>query len=158
MRILTPEQVITHYQYRIWRKTASTRIKQILTEVDVQAELEPFFFDLEGRRHEIKIGRCICRGVEGERWTTSVESLLRDRYPVGEKDADGYQEYKMKNPRAVFCFDIPFPFILRIAGKADWQCSDTVGAIITWNGETENKLLDMRVVKKSVFEKTYEQD
>lgn len=156
MHILTAEGVVANHHPERWCKTASTRIKKILTQADIQAEPDPFFFDLEGRRHEVTIGRCICIGVEGERWTSSLASVERERIPVSEADEQGYREYRMKEPTPVLCFDIPFPFMLRLAGKADWHCSDPTGAFITWNGKTGTDL-DMRVIKRSIFEKTYEQ-
>ena len=153
-KILTGEEVLAAYRPTFWKKNASTRIKKIVSQADLDTEPEHSFLDLEGRRHHLAIGRCICIGVEGERWTCSLSSLERDRDPVGEVDAQGYQEYKMKNPRSMRCFDIPFPFILVFPGKAPWNCEDQDGAIITWNGKTGD-LLDMRVIKRSVFEATY---
>jgi hypothetical protein len=147
--VIIPEQII-QWPSSLWKKSASTRIKKILTEEDV----EPGFFDLEGRWHTITIGRCICIGIEGERWTCSLESVERDRYPVGEPDERGYQDYKMKNPRPLRCFDIPYPFILRTA-QSDWLCDNHEGGIVAWNEKTGDEL-DMRVIKRSVFHKTYE--
>jgi hypothetical protein len=153
MQTITPEQLLT-CQWTMWKKTAITRIKKILTQADIESEPATFFFDLEGRRHEVAIGRCICVGIEGERWSCSLESLERDRYPVGDEDAQRYRPYKMRNPRPVRCFDLMYPFVLIISQKSPWQCPDEEGAIITWNGEIGDKL-DMRVVKRSVFLRTY---
>lgn len=61
----------------------------------------------------------------------------------------------MRNPRPVRCFDIPFPFILTLPGKTLWLCEEGASGVVTWNGEMEDKL-DMRVIKRSIFEKTYE--
>jgi hypothetical protein len=60
----------------------------------------------------------------------------------------------MKNPRPLRCFDVTYPFILRTA-KSDWQCLDTEGGIVAWNEKTGDEL-EMRVIKRSVFQKTYE--
>lgn len=152
---LTPNQVIAEHQWSWWKKTGSTRIKKLLTQADVDAEPDRVFYDLEGRKHEVVVGRCICIGSEGERWTCSIASVDRDRYPIGEQDEHGYQEYKMKQPRPLRCFDISFPFTLVVPGKVPWSCQDVAGAIITWNGEVQEHL-DMRIIQRSIFEKTYE--
>lgn len=149
-QILTPEQVLAAYHPTHWVKTASTRIK-IIDEADVQKETS--FLDLEGRRHEVRIGRCLCIGPQDERWTCSVESLERDRYPITDEDAEGYREYKMKHPRPVRCFEIPFPFVLRINGE-DWRCDDVAGGMITWNGKIGDRLV-MRVIARSAFLLSY---
>jgi hypothetical protein len=150
MRILTPEDVIQRYPYTLCLKYASTRIK-IIDETDIAREAS--FLDLEGRTHEVKLGRCICIGSQGERWTCSVESLKRDRYPVSESDAQGYRDYKMKQSQSVHCFDLPFPFTL--LHKGEWLCEESSGGIITWNGQ-HGEALDMRVVRRGVFTATYQ--
>lgn len=152
VQILTPDQIIAEYSYTVWIKNTSTRIK-VIQEADRQRETS--FLDSEGRTHEVKIGRCICVGPQGERWTCSVESLERDRYPVSTEDSEGYRQYRMKHPQPVRCFDIPFSFILQ-RDNGNWQCDDIDGGIVTWNGKT-GEGLDMRVVMRSAFAVTYEQ-
>jgi hypothetical protein len=152
--ILTPEQVMT-YPSGFFIKTATTKIKKLLTQEDIDSESEKVFVDLEGRIHKLSIGRCICIGAEGERWTCSLKSVEQDRTPIGVPDEYGYQDYIYKNPQKLRCFDIPFAFTLILSpSKKSWNCEDPSGGIVTWNGEFGN-LLMMRVIQRSIFQKTY---
>jgi hypothetical protein len=154
MRLLTFDQVIAGYPSSLWKKTATTRVKKLLTLADVDSEPQRVFMDLEGRKHELKVGRCICIGVEGEMWTCSLASLERERIPVGEPDEQGYQDYQQKHPLTLLCFDVPTAFTLLLPKGEPWVCEDLSGGIVTWNGEWGDKLI-MRVIQRSIFHKTY---
>lgn len=149
MKTLTPDQLIQNYTSSLWMKCATTKIK-IINESDMQKEAS--FVDREGRTHDVIIGRCICVGAQGERWTCSVQSLQRDRYPVTEEDSEGYREYALIRPQCVAVFDIPFPFTLQHNGL--WHCDDNSGGFITWNGVVGTVLV-MRVVMRSAFMLSY---
>ncbi len=149
--VLSIEQVLRAYTSLPYIKSVPTKIKQV-TEEDIA--YEPFFYDLEGRRHDLTTERCICIGPDGERWTTSQQSLERDRYPISEEDAEGYRLYLMRNPKAIQCFDISFPFALISKGET-WTCENANGGMITWNGK-QGEDGDMRVIARTIFEQTYE--
>ena len=149
---LTPEEVIQRYQATRWVKTAPTRIRPI-TEEDIRV-MGPSFRDLEGCEQRVALDRSLCIGPEGEMWTCSNTSLERDRFPVGSPDNEGFTLYHMRNPRPVYCFDIPEQFTLQANGKT-WESQET-GGIITWNGKCGQEAV-MRVIKRNIFHETYTQ-
>jgi len=152
IHMLQPKDVLEGSYERFYAtKTSGTWIKKLLTQEDVDSVDETSFFDLEGREHQVVIGRCICRGVNGERWSSSLASVERDRYAVGEPDAQGYQLHYMVRPNPVLCFAIPHRFGL-IGEKGIWLCKER--GFITWNGK-QGKELDMRVIEYDIFESTY---
>lgn len=82
-------------------KNVATKIRPF-TEHD---DLGSTFKDLEGREHQVELGRCFCVGVDGERWTCSVTSLERDR--VSDPDAEGfclYQQVFWRERGSIFVF------------------------------------------------------
>ena len=149
-RKLTAEDVLEHYAFQPAMKTATTRIK-LLTEQDV-AILGATFRDLEGRVQRVEAGRYLCLGVEGERWTSSAESM-KARVAIDDPDADGFQNYVQRNPQPVQVTVLTEPFILDVHG--DTWVSQNDGGVITWNGERGEALI-MRLIARDIFEKTYQ--
>jgi len=151
--ILQPIDVLEgNYERFFAIKTAGTWIKKLRTQEDVDSAMgERSFFDLEGKEHQVIIGRCICVGEAGERWTSSIASVERDRFPFGEPDGNGYQLHYILHPRPIACFVLPFAFDL-LTAKRTWHC-ETSG-IVTWNGKYADEL-DMRVIQREIFDATY---
>jgi hypothetical protein len=154
LEVLTPEIVIRRYQWTSWVKNTPTKIRPF-TEQD-RTTIGPTFCDLEGREHQVIVGRALCVGLQGERWTTSIASLERDRVAVSGPDSEGFRLYQMRNPQPVKVFDVPHPFMLVVRGES-WSCEDAVGGYITWNGKQGAELV-MRVNQRSTFQATYAQD
>jgi len=146
-RILTPGDVLRAFDSASWIKVAPTRIRAITAE-DVQS-MGDSFLDLEGRRQRVAVGRYLCVGVQGERWTCSQ---IRDRVLVSGPDSEGFRLYVQLDPKPVACFRLAFPFVLQ-SGEKDWE-SQPDGGIITWNGCTGPDL-DMRVIERSIFRASY---
>ena len=144
---LTAEDVLKR-PFRRAVLTAPTRIKPV-TEQDV-SHLGTSFCDLEGREQRVEIGRYLCVGIQGEYWTCSERSM-NERVAISEPDAEGFRQYRQRDPRPILVTRIDEPFRLTLKNGI-W--GSRAGAI-TWNGRLGDQLT-MRVVAKSVFDCTYE--
>lgn len=94
----TPEDVFATRLFRRAVKTAPVKIRPF-TEQDVLS-IGPSFIDLEGREQRVEIGRYLCIGIQGERWTCSEKSM-ESRVPVSEPDDEGFRLYvqcAIRNP------------------------------------------------------------
>jgi hypothetical protein len=149
-RKLTAEDVLARYTFYPAVKVAPTRIK-LITEQDV-ATLGATFRDLEGREQHVEVGRYLCIGVQGERWTCSAESM-RERVAISEPDADGFQNYVQRQPQPVQVAMLAEPFLLDVHG--DIWVSQENGGVITWNGQT-GEALRMRLIAHDIFKQTYQ--
>lgn len=147
---LSVGDVLERYSFQPAIKVAPTRIKPI-TEQDI-AVLGATFRDLEGREQRVEVGRYLCIGIQGERWTSSAASM-QARVAVSEPDADGFQLYVQRNPQPVQVTALTEPFILSV-GDDTWVSQEN-GGIITWNGQTGPTLL-MRVIAPDIFTQTYQ--
>ncbi len=146
-RVLTPSDVLHGFTPTPWIEFAPTKIREI-TDEDVR-QIGPFFTDLEGGEQHVSVGRYLCIGDQGEKWTCSQ---IRDRVPVSLPDQEHCRLYVQLNPKPVACFDVPFPFVLQ-SGEKLWESQET-GGIITWN-EKAGADLDMRVVERTIFMASY---
>jgi hypothetical protein len=147
LRQLTVDAVLA-MPFRRAIKTASTKIRPI-TEQDVR-DIGPTFLDLEGREQRVEVGRYLCIGVQGERWTCSEKSM-QDRVAITELDEEGFRLYVQRDPKPVLVTLIEDPFWLMLPGDR-WE---STGGAITWNGHLGDQLI-MRVVEKTIFEQTYQ--
>lgn len=162
-RVLTKRDIILG-NYRVFhaRKVAPDRIRAF-TQEDVdnvnnefQQDVEgTYFFDLEGRRHSVEVGKCLVVGTGPEdRRSTSQEKVERYREPISTPDAQGFQLYRLKKPRPLSCYDIPHPFDLyNENGAARWQCRHPNGGYVVWDGDPTSS---MRVIQREIFDQTYE--
>lgn len=144
----TPEDVILTRSFRRALKTAPTKIRPI-TEADI-AQIGSSFLDLEGREQRVEIGRYLCVGVQGERWTCSQKSM-DERKAISDLDEEGYRLYIQRDPQPVLVTLVNEPFRLTMPDGDVW--TSQAGAI-TWNGQHVD--LIMRVVERSIFDQTYE--
>lgn len=158
-RHLTAEDILERSAFQSAIKVAGTRIRPF-TEEDVLNKsgeflvdaAGTFFLDLEMRRHTVQVGRYLCVGSQGERWTSSAKSM-QDRVAVSMPDADGFRQYRQRAPHPVQAVILTEPFALEVHGDL-WQ-SQKDGGVITWNGKTGNEL-QMRVITRSAFSATYQ--
>jgi len=148
-RRLLPEDVLTHGAFQRAIKIATTQIRE-LTEQDV-VTLGATFRDLEGRTQRVEVGRFLCLGSQGERWTCSARSM-QDRVAISEPDADGFRQYRQRDPQPVLVTILTSPFTLNVRGDV-WQ-SQQDGGVITWNGNTGDAL-QMRIITRAIFAETY---
>ena len=121
-----------------------------LTEQDV-VTLGATFRDLEGREQRVEVGRFLCLGSQGERWTCSAKSM-QDRVAISEPDADGFRQYRQRDPQPVLVTILTSPFTLSVRGDV-WQSQED-GGVITWNGKMGDEL-QMRVITRAIFAETY---
>ncbi|HLW03901.1 MAG TPA: hypothetical protein VKT82_34960 [Ktedonobacterales bacterium] len=155
-QLLTYEQVLALYPPDTFKqaiKTATLRIRPFTKEDE---QTFPPTRDLEGRLIKAKVGRCLCIGVEGELFTCSLWSVQNEREPVHlaqEPDAEGFREYRMRDPRPIWYLTLDVPFKLKRPDGDVWE-SQADGGVITWNGEVGSACV-MRVLKTSIFVKTY---
>lgn len=163
-RVLTKEVVLGgSYLKFIAKKVALDRIRPF-TQDDVdnihgeffQDEQETYFFDLEGRRHKVRIGYCLCIGTSLEdRRATAQKKVDLYRDPVSELDEEGFRLYKLKEPRPLTCFDIPHPFYLDNQNETQlWECLHPKGGYIVWDEKQPE--LPLRVIQRDIFDITYE--
>lgn len=160
-RILTRVDILGNYPSFLARKAVADRIRPF-TQEDVDNIHNEFlqdgggthFFDLEGRRHQVKLGLCLCIGIgPQDRRSTSQQKVDRYRYPISPPDEEGFRLYRLKEPRLLTCYDIPHPFDLdNENGTALWQCRHPTGGYVVWDGEQTNS---MRVIQRDIFEQTY---
>ena len=148
-RRLLPEDVLTHGAFQRAIKIATTQIRE-LTEQDV-VTLGATFRDLEGREQRVEVGRFLCLGSQGERWTCSAKSM-QDRVAISEPDADGFRQYRQRDPQPVLAAILTSPFTLSVHGDV-WQSQED-GGVITWNGKMGDEL-QMRVITRAIFAETY---
>ena len=161
IRVLTKQDVIGYPGF-IAKKVAPDRIRPF-TQIDVdnthnefqQDERGTHFFDLEGRRHQVELGKCLVIGASPEdRRATSLEKVERYRYPVSSVDGEGFRLYRLKQPRMLTCYDIPYAFDLdNQNGAAHWQCRHPAGGYVVWDGDPASV---MRVIQREIFDQTYE--
>jgi hypothetical protein len=144
---LTTDVLITQI-FRRAVKTASTKIRPF-TEQDVSI-IGPSFLDLEGREQRVEVGRYLCIGIQGERWTCSEKSM-QARIAVSEPDDEGFQLYVQRDPQSVLVTLIDEPFCLSLPGD---RWTSQAGAI-TWNGLFGDQMI-VRVVEKNIFYQTYQ--
>jgi hypothetical protein len=147
---LTGEEVLTSHTFRPAVKIAPTLIRP-MTQQDVEA-MGASFLDLEGRAQRVEIGRFLCVGIEGERWTCSANSLA-ERIAIGTPDAEGFVPYLMRHPHVVLVTIVSEPFRL-LVGDDTWESRDN-GGVITWNGKRGDELM-MRVIQGRIFDRTYQ--
>jgi hypothetical protein len=163
IRVLTKQDILTgNYPSFKAMKVAPDRIRAVTSE-DVRNDRNEFqqdergthFFDLEGRRHQVEMGKCLVIGTSPEdRRATSQEKVDRYRYPVSSVDGEGFRLYRLKDPRVLICYDIPHAFDLdNQNGAARWQCKHPTGGYIVWDG---NPASSMRVIQREIFDQTYE--
>ena len=151
IRVLTKQDVIDYPSF-IAKKVAPDRIR-VFTSDDIdnvhneflQDESGTHFFDLEGRRHQVEMGKCLVIGTSPEdRRTTLLEKVERYRYPISSLDGEGFRLYRLKDPRLLTCYDIPHPFDLDNGnGTAQWQCRHPTGGYVVWDGDPASS---MRVI------------
>src|SRR5437667_1621315 len=106
IRVLTRQDILSYPSFMA-KKIAPDRIRpftpedvQNLHHAFLQDERGTHFFDLEGRRHQVELGRCLCIGISPEdRRATSQEKVDRYRYPVSAVDREGFRLYRLKEPR-----------------------------------------------------------
>jgi hypothetical protein len=161
MTILTRQEILAYSNFTA-RKVATDKIRPF-TEDDVsnvrgefqQDDGGTFFLDLEGRRHQVILGRCLCIGTSPEdRRTTPQEKVDLYRYPVSDEDEEGFRFYRLKAPRSLTCYDISHPFLLdNENGGQLWHCPDPTGGYVVWDLQPANP---MRVVQRAIFDQTYE--
>lgn len=147
---LTPGDVLARCTFQQAIKTAPTRIRAF-TAQDVVI-LGPTFRDLEGRLQRVEVGRSLCMGSQGERWTCSAQSM-QDQVAISELDADGFRLYRQRDPHPVLVTVLTEPFTLEVRGEA-WQSQED-GGVITWNGMTGDEI-QMRVITRTIFTETYQ--
>lgn len=155
-RVLTYEQVLALYPPSLFQraiKTGTVRIRPFSKEDE---QTFPPTRDLEGRLIRAKVGRCLCQGVEGELFDCSLWSVQNERelvHPAQAPDAEGFREYRMRDPKPIWYIVLDAPFTLKKPNGDVWE-SQTDGGVITWNGE-DGRTCVMRVLKTSIFMKTY---
>ncbi|HEX7737214.1 MAG TPA: hypothetical protein VF458_20380 [Ktedonobacteraceae bacterium] len=147
---LTVEDVLERSVFQPAIKTALTQIRE-LTEQDV-IMLGATFRDLENRVQRVEVGRYLCVGSQGERWTCSANSM-QQRVSVSEPDADGFRWYRQRDPKPVLVTVLTEPFVLETHGET-WTSQED-GGVITWNGEIGDAL-QMRVITRAIFAETYQ--
>ncbi len=163
MKMLKAQDVFSYPRF-LAKKVAPTRIRPFI-EDDVQNvngeflqdARGTFFWDLEQRRQRVEIGRCLLVGTSPQdRWTTSTESVVRDRVAIGPADEDGFRLYVIKDPTSLTCFDINHAFSFDPGdGTTPWICENPAGGYIVWNGIADEGST-MRVVQRPIFNLTYE--
>ena len=146
---LTAEDVLTTGSFRRVVKTAPVKIRPF-TEQDV-LEIGPSFLDLEGRKQRVEVGRYLCVGIQGERWTCG-KSSMEARKAISEPDTEAFRLYVQRNPQAVLVALIDEPFHLTLPGGDDWTSQ---AGVTTWNGLSGDQMI-MRVVEKDIFYQTYQ--
>lgn len=161
--MLTRQDIMSNYSSFIAKKATLDRIRPFTLD-DVnnvhhqfqQDQEGTFFFDLEGRRHQVELGRCLVIGTRPEdRRTTTPEKVNRYRVPVGEADGEGFQFYRLKEPRLLTCFDIPHAFALdNQNGGQVWHCPALDGGYVVWDHLQPDS--PMRVIQRDIFHQTYE--
>jgi hypothetical protein len=161
--ILTKQDIIMgNYSSFIAKKAVPDRIRPF-TEDDVknvrnefqQDNGGTFFLDLEGRRHQVELGLCLCIGTSAQdRRTTSKAKVDLYRSPISGTDEEGFRLYQLKQARHLTCFDIPHAFDLdNENGTQLWQCRHSTGGYVVWDGQLTHS---MRVIQRDIFEQTYE--
>lgn len=162
-RVLTKQDILTgNYPGFMAKKIAPDRIRAFTSE-DVrndrnefqQDELGTHFFDLEGRRHQVEMGKCLVIGTSpDDRRATTLEKVERYRYPISLPDGEGFRLYRLREPRLLTCYDIPHAFDLdNQNGAARWQCRHPTGGYVVWDGDKAHSL---RVIQREIFDQTYE--
>lgn len=146
---LIAKDVIRSRSFRRAIKIAPAKIRPF-TKRDVQ-DLGPAFLDLEGREHRVEIGRYLCVGIEGERWTCSQKSM-ESRVAISEPDEEGFRLYVQRDPQPVLVTLIDESFSLLLPDGGRWTSQS---GFVTWNGLEGDGLL-MRVVEKNIFHQTYQ--
>ena len=164
-RVLTKRDIILG-DYHVFhaRKVAADKIRPF-TQDDVDNVNNEFlqdiegvyFFDLEGRRHDVVLGKCLVIGTSpDDRRATTQEKVERYRIPISSPDTQGFRLYRLKHPRPLSSYDIPHPFDLdNDNGAALWQCRNATGGYVVWDGDPHSSL---RVIQREIFDKTYERD
>jgi hypothetical protein len=148
VRKLTAENVLDTCAFRLAVKTAPTKIRAI-TEEDV-VQIGSSFLDLENRSQRVEVGRYLCIGVDGEKWTCSEKSM-QERQAISEEDSEGFCLYMMRHQLPILATIVDEPFCLCVQHD-QWESQE--GAI-TWNGKRGDDL-SMRVVARSIFDRTYQ--
>jgi hypothetical protein len=155
-QVLTSEKVLALYPPGMFKQAIKTGTLRIRPFTEEDERMFPPTRDLEGRLVKAKVGRCLCVGVEGELFDCSLWSLQNERElvnPTQEPDAEGFREYRMRDPRPIFYLMLDFPFKLVKPNGDMWE-SQADGGVITWNGNVGSTCV-MRVQKTSIFVETY---
>lgn len=149
MHYETLDELIDTHFFRPFYKKVPTQILRITAAVVQQ--YGPRIVDREGRVHEVKVGRSICKGIDGELWTTSNEHVEQLRVAVSGPDAEGFVDYvsKKRAPVLVAWSGEPVSFV---TSEGPWE--SFAACYLTWNG-IRGSDADIRIIEKPIFECSY---
>lgn len=155
-QVWTYEKIFASYPPEMFKQAIKTGTLHIRPFTEKDEKTFSPTRDLEGRLIRAKVGRCLCRGIEGELFDCSLWSLQHERElvdPAQEPDAEGFREYRMRAPRPIWYLVLDFPFRLAKPNGDVWE-SQPDGGVITWNGKSGSSCV-MQVKKTSIFMKSY---